>query len=402
MITEKENTGKDNKDVLWNANYNKVMTANFTLFFAFYLLTPLLPLYLSETFHATKDLIGIVLSGYTVTALLFRPFSGYVVDSFPRKKVLMVCFFLFFLLFGGYLAAGSFVFFALVRTLHGGPFGALTVANSTVAIDVLPSSRRTEGIGYYGLSNNLAMAIAPSIGVFIYKYTHNFDILFWMAFIIAGLGMLVDSTVKVPQREIIREKKKLSLDRFFLVRGWLLGANIVMFSFCYGVLSNYLAIYSKEILGITGGTGTYFMLLATGLVVSRIQGSKALRNGKLTQNATQGIFLSCIGNILFVAVPTEVGYYLSALLIGLGNGHLFPAMQNMFINIAGNNERGTANSTLLTSWDFGIGVGVVFGGVIAEHFGYTAAFATVAALHVIGVLLFVFCSRDFYLRNKRR
>ena len=402
MITEKENTGKDNKDVLWNANYNKVMTANFTLCFAFYLLTPLLPLYLSETFHATKDLIGIVLSGYTVTALLFRPFSGYVVDSFPRKKVLMVCFFLFFLLFGGYLAAGSFVFFALVRTLHGGPFGALTVANSTVAIDVLPSSRRTEGIGYYGLSNNLAMAIAPSIGVFIYKYTHNFDILFWMAFIIAGLGMLVDSTVKVPQREIIREKKKLSLDRFFLVRGWLLGANIVMFSFCYGVLSNYLAIYSKEILGITGGTGTYFMLLATGLVVSRIQGSKALRNGKLTQNATQGIFLSCIGYILFVAVPTEVGYYLSALLIGLGNGHLFPAMQNMFINIAGNNERGTANSTLLTSWDFGIGVGVVFGGVIAEHFGYTAAFATVAALHVIGVLLFVFCSRDFYLRNKRR
>ena len=402
MITEKENTGKDNKDVLWNANYNKVMTANFTLFFAFYLLTPLLPLYLSETFHATKDLIGIVLSGYTVTALLFRPFSGYVVDSFPRKKVLMVCFFLFFLLFGGYLAAGSFVFFALVRTLHGGPFGALTVANSTVAIDVLPSSRRTEGIGYYGLSNNLAMAIAPSIGVFIYKYTHNFDILFWMAFIIAGLGMLVDSTVKVPQREIIREKKKLSLDRFFLVRGWLLGANIVMFSFCYGVLSNYLAIYSKEILGITGGTGTYFMLLATGLVVSRIQGSKALRNGKLTQNATQGIFLSCIGYILFVAVPTEVGYYLSALLIGLGNGHLFPAMQNMFINIAGNNERGTANSTLLTSWDFGIGVGVVFGGVIAEYFGYTAAFAAVAALHVIGVLLFDFCSRDFYLRNKRR
>lgn len=402
MITEKENTGKDNKDVLWNANYNKVMTANFTLFFAFYLLTPLLPLYLSETFHATKDLIGIVLSGYTVTALLFRPFSGYVVDSFPRKKVLMVCFFLFFLLFGGYLAAGSFVFFALVRTLHGGPFGALTVANSTVAIDVLPSSRRTEGIGYYGLSNNLAMAIAPSIGVFIYKYTHNFDILFWMAFIIAGLGMLVDSTVKVPQREVIREKKKLSLDRFFLVRGWLLGANIVMFSFCYGVLSNYLAIYSKEILGITGGTGTYFMLLATGLVVSRIQGSKALRNGKLTQNATQGIFLSCIGYILFVAVPTEVGYYLSALLIGLGNGHLFPAMQNMFINIAGNNERGTANSTLLTSWDFGIGVGVVFGGAIAEHFGYTAAFATVAALHILGLILFIFCSRDFYLRNKRR
>ena len=53
------------QEKLWNANYCKVMTANFTLFFAFYLLTPLLPLYLSEHFSATKDVIGLVLSGYT-------------------------------------------------------------------------------------------------------------------------------------------------------------------------------------------------------------------------------------------------------------------------------------------------------------------------------------------------
>ena len=80
------------RERLWNKNYCKVMAANFALFFAFYVLTPLLPLYLSETFGATKDMIGLVLSGYTITALLFRPFSGYVVDSFPRKTVLMVCF----------------------------------------------------------------------------------------------------------------------------------------------------------------------------------------------------------------------------------------------------------------------------------------------------------------------
>ena len=159
------------------------MTANFTLFFAFYLLTPLLPLYLSETFGATKDMIGLVLSGYTITALLFRPFSGYMVDSFPRKKVLMVCFGAFSIFFAGYLAASTLLLFTIVRTLHGGPFGASTVANSTVAIDVLPSSRRTEGIGYYGLSNNLAMAIAPTIGIFIYKLTMNFELLFWIALV---------------------------------------------------------------------------------------------------------------------------------------------------------------------------------------------------------------------------
>ena len=143
------------QEKLWNSNFIKVNIANFMLFFAFYLLMPLLPLYMSETFHSTKDVIGAVLSGYTIAALLSRPFSGYIVDSYPRRQVLLVVYFLFFIFFAGYLAAGSLVIFGIVRTLHGAPFGALTVANSTVAIDVLPSSRRSEGIGYYGLSNNL-------------------------------------------------------------------------------------------------------------------------------------------------------------------------------------------------------------------------------------------------------
>ena len=95
------------------ANYWKVMTANFSMSFAFYLLTPLLPLYLSEDFNASKDVIGLVLSGYTLTALLVRPFSGFVVDSFPRKKVLLVSLFLYFLFFGTYLLASSLLLFAL-------------------------------------------------------------------------------------------------------------------------------------------------------------------------------------------------------------------------------------------------------------------------------------------------
>ena len=84
---------------LWNREYIKVMTCNFLLFFAFYLLTPLLPLYLDEQFHADKDLIGLVLSGYVIATLLIRPFSGFVVDSFDRKRVLTLCFLFFFICF---------------------------------------------------------------------------------------------------------------------------------------------------------------------------------------------------------------------------------------------------------------------------------------------------------------
>ena len=383
---------------LWNVNYCKVMAANFSLFFAFYVLTPLLPLYLSEHFGATKDVIGLVLSGYTATALVFRPFSGCLVDSFPRKKVLMVCFAAFAVFFAGYLAASTLLLFAVVRTLHGGPFGALTVANSTVAIDVLPASRRTEGIGYYGLSNNLAMAIAPTVGIFIYKYTDSFELLFWIALVVACAGMAVDATVRTGD-EVRGARFEMSLDRFFLVRGWLLGLNMVAFGFCFGVLSNYLAIYMKEVRGVTGGTGTYFMLCSAGLILSRLQGGRALREGRLTHNAAEGMVISLVGYTLFIIMPNDVGYYASALLIGLGNGHMWPAFQNMTISVARNSQRGTANSTILVSWDIGMGLGILLGGVLSEHFGYDAAFWFVVAVNAVGVLTYFASTRRFFLER---
>ena len=419
------------QDRLWNANYCKVMAANFMLFFAFYVLTPLLPLYLSENFGATKDVIGTVLAGYTVTALMFRPFSGFVVDTFPRKTVLMICYGAFAVFFTGYLLAGTLLMFTVVRTLHGGPFGALTVANSTVAIDVLPSSRRTEGIGLYGMSNNLSMAIAPSIGIWLYHATGSFELLFWVALAAAFTGFAIDSTVKVRKNEECRMKNEeypaglseerrvplhfsLSWDRFFLTRGWLIGLNMVAFGFCFGVLSNYLAIYGKETLGITGGTGTYFMLCSIGLILSRLQGRKALHRGLLTHNAASGMVISLVGYTLFILLPTladgfadgglrEVitmtGYYGSAILIGLGNGHMWPAFQNMTICVAPNSKRGTANSTILVSWDVGMGLGVLLGGVIAEHMGYASAFWAVAMVNAAGVGLFFMRTREFFLRR---
>jgi len=415
------------QDKLWNSNYCKVMAANFALFFAFYVLTPLLPLYLSEHFGATKDVIGLVLSGYTITALLFRPFSGFIVDSFSRKKVLMVCFAAFAIFFVGYLAASTLLLFTIVRTLHGGPFGALTVANSTVAIDVLPSSRRTEGIGYYGLSNNLAMAIAPTVGIFLYKWTDSFELLFWLALVVACAGWLTDATVKLKSQtsnlrsaegRLLPEGRKksqtLSLDRFFLIRGWLLGVNMVAFGFCFGVLSNYLAIYGKEVMGITGGTGTYFMLCSIGLILSRLQGGKALRQGRLTFNAGSGMLISLVGYTLFILMPTivnsqfstlnsqfliAIGYYGSAILIGLGNGHMWPAFQNMTINVASNSQRGTANSTILVSWDIGMGLGILLGGILSELINYSAAFWTVAFVNALGVALFFLRTKAFFLQR---
>lgn len=387
---------------LWNANYIKVWLANFMIFFSFMLLTPLLPIYLHDTFEADKDTIGYVLFGYSLLALISRLFSGYIVDSFPRKKVLIICFVVFSFFFVGYLLAGTLLLFAMVRTLHGAPFGATTVANSTVAIDVLPSSRRTEGIGYYGLSNNIASAISPSVAIWIYSSTHSFSLLFWIAMIVALGGVLIDLTVKIPERKIVKDKRAISFDRFFLMKGWRAAATMVCFSFSYGIISTYVAIYGQEELDIQSGAGIFFLLLSVGLILSRLQGGKALREGKIAMNAAEGVCISLVGYLLFAALHNKIGYYGAALIIGLGNGHMYPAYQNMFINLAEHSQRGTANSSILVSWDVGLGLGILVGGVCSEVFGYSSAFWVAWAANFCGFLGFWLFVKKHYERNKLR
>lgn len=398
MAETKCSSGKS--DRLWNRDYIKVMISNFLLFFAFYIIMPLLPIYLNDQFRADKDMIGIVLSGYVVATLLVRPFSGFLVDSFDRKKVLTICFLFFFICFAGYIGASTLLMFAIVRTIHGIPFGATTVANSTVAIDVLPSSRRNEGIGFYGLSNNLAMAIAPSVGIFIYNSTHNFDLLFWLSLVIALCGFISATSVKLPKREIVANKPKISLDHFFLGRAWLMAINIAFFGLCWGVMSNYVAIYGREEFGITDGTGTFFAILSAGLFISRLYGSKSLRAGKLTLNCARGTICSLCGYVLFACAFGSWGFYVSAALIGLGNGQMYPAFLNMFIKMARHDQRGTANSSILISWDIGMGLGMLMGGFLVQYISYGAAFWATAGMQAVGTLLFLILTRNFFERRR--
>lgn len=388
---------------LWNGNYLKIWTGNFLLNFSFTLIVPLLPLYLSETFGASNDTIGMALAGYTLMALVIRPFSGYVVDSYPRKLVLMICNFFFFLLFFGYIIAGSLAMFTIFRTVHGAPFGATTVAASTVAIDVLPSSRRSEGIGYYGLSNNLATALGPVLAIYLlHAFEGNFIALFWVSTAFSLAGLLIDASIRLPAREFVPDKKVISLDRFFLLKGWREALAILSFAFSYGIVSTYVAIYGKEELGITGGTGIFFTLFAVGLIVSRLTGAKALRKNRVSYNASVGCITSMAGYLLFAAVHDPIGYYASAFIIGLGNGHMYPAFQNMFINLAENSQRGTANSSILTSWDAGIGLGVFSGGFLSEHFGYHSAFWFALAVNAAGVLWYFLRTKQHFEQNKLR
>ena len=391
------------KDKLWTPSFCVVVAGNFLLFFAFYLLLPVLPMYLDEAFAASRSTAGFILSSYTITALMIRPFAGYMVDTFPRKPLLLICYFVFLLFFGGYLLAGTLLLFAIIRAGHGVAFGLLTVSNSTVAIDVMPSSRRGEGIGYYGVSNNLAMAVGPTLSLYIHDAYANFDYIFLLSMVSATIGLIAVSTIKMPyRRDPVPEKPPISLDRFLLLRGMPEAVTLIFYSFSYGVLSTYLAVYGKEELDIESGAGFFFILLAIGLILSRLASGQWLNRGFVTRNIFVGMLMSLLGYLIFVGVRNEWGYYGAAVVLGLGYGCICPAYQTMFINLAPNNQRGTANSTYLTAWDLGVGLGVLIGGQIADLTNYATVYATACVLCTIGYLLFRFKTAAHFEKYKLR
>lgn len=397
------------KDRLVTPSYCYMLAANFLLSFSFWLLIPVLPFYLHEVFNTGDTVVGLVVSCYTMSALCIRPFSGYLLDSFSRKPLYILSYLVFATIFAGYIVAGTLTIFIILRLLQGGAFGMVSVGGNTIVIDIMPSSRRGEGIGYFGLTNNFAMAIGPMVGLFLTQSGISFNYIFLTAFISCAIGIYMGSMVCTPYKPPVK-REPLSFDRFLLTKGIPAGFTLLLLSIPYGMTTNYVALYAIQI-GITAQTGLFFTAMAVGMAISRVFSGKLVDKGKVTQVISFSLYiviatfflLAYIGQIF--ATNQELGTYLFffvAFLLGVGFGIMFPAYNSLFINLAPHNRRGTATSTYLTSWDIGISVGMILGGAIAEYSTFANAYLLGAILTIFATLYFNLYVAPHYQRNKLR
>ena len=206
------------KDRLFSTDYFFILISNFLFFFAFYLILPIFALFLMEDFGVDSSTAGAILSCYTVASLVMRAFSGYLVDSFPRKPLYLFGFVLFTLIFLGYAWAGMLLFIIILRVFHGLAFGLVSVGGNTIVIDITPSSRRGEAIGYYGLMNNFALCLGPMIGLFLHSAGWSYQSIFYFSLASGALGIIMASFVHTPYKPPLK-RDPISFDRFILVRG---------------------------------------------------------------------------------------------------------------------------------------------------------------------------------------
>lgn len=388
------------KERLFTRSYMFILAANFLLFFGFWLLIPILPFYLKETYSCPEAMLGAILCCYTVSGLCVRPFSGFLMDKFPRKPIYILCYFVCASIFLGYMTAGVLTWFIVLRALHGIAFSSVTVGGNTLCVDITPSSRRGEALGYYGLTNNTAMALGPMTGLFMHDHV-SYEGIFITGMLFSLVGLLCAICVKARTPESIKNRQqekqqtetattnsKLSLDRFILIKGIPVSIALLMLSIPYGATTNFVAMYAREI-HLDVPSGFFFTLMAVGMGASRLVAGKKVDQGYITQCIHVGLYPVILAFFMlsmcrFIAPESmnaaEWIFFAVPLLLGIGFGIIFPAMNTLYINLAPNNQRATATSTYLTAWDVGIGI------------GYIKQWSNSPALHILYGISYRFCS----------
>lgn len=402
------NTTDMNKQIkpkLWTSDFIFASIANFMLFFSFYLLMPTLPFYLVTHFKVTNATAGLIISGYIAASILIRPFSGFMADTFNRKTIYLVSYTVFVAFYAGYIAAASILLFIIVRAAHGFAFGAVNTTSNTVVVDILPISRQGEGIGYFGLSSTIAMAIGPVIGLIMYD-KFPFVILFYGALISGTVGFIFATLVKMPKLEKTTHDEALSFDRFLLLKGLPIGVNFMLLGIPYGMVTTYIAMYGR-ILGVSGSSGTFFIMMALGLVISRLFSGKHVDKGRIALVIKTGSIIGALSlAALFLTAKVHIHqslcFYSAALFMGLGYGMIFPSFNIMFVNLAPHNRRATANSTYLISWDLGIAAGIILGGKVIDTINISTVYAFGTLSAAAAAIYFVWVTTSYFQKNKLR
>ncbi|WP_080905189.1 MFS transporter [Parabacteroides sp. Marseille-P3160] len=404
---------------LWTASFWNVCISNFLMACSFNLLMPSIPLYITEVLYIPQTKTGVILASYALALMFVRPFSGYFVDLHSRKKTLLIGFACYVLVFLGYfhlssqavyrfahsvlnapwtiyaVTIGVFIF---VRFLHGITWGISTVSSSTLAIDVVPSARRAEGIGYYGTFMNVAMAIGPFLAIHIYQ-TYGFERLLFCAIGMGLLGVFSVSLIKAPERPK-GEKGKLSFDRFFLTGAWPIFLNQLLLCFSWGTIGPFVAQYGKQI--DIKNPGIFFLFWASGIMISRVFSGKLVDRGYIHHVNQVAMGIAVIAFCGFALIHNIFYFCLSGLAIGIAFGMMFPALQTLYINMAPNNRRGTANSTYLLGFDLGLALGMLVGGYITGIFSFESLYLVDSSLCLLGILYYTVISRPLYERKRLR
>ncbi len=358
-----------NPDKLWTKDFILLGLANLLMSIGFYFLMPTLPIYVVDQLQASKGEVGYVLAAYTLSALIIRPFTGYVIDRAGRKWIFITSFLLFAFTLGTYPLASTFMLLLFIRFFHGFLWGITGTSGATLIVDVIPPARRGQGIGIYGLSMTIAMAIGPVLALIIMGKDH-YNTMFFSSMFVALVGFIILIFVRYPRFET-KNKDPFTFRNILERRTLPIALVQLLFGATYGGVVSFITLYAKEI--EIRQASPFFFIFAAGIFIARLWSGKIFDRKGPKYLVLSGIILLIAGFFILSLVKNMGGYYSSAFFIGLGTGILMPTLMAMANNVVEKHRRGAANATVITAFDLGIGSGSILLGFLSERItlGYT-------------------------------
>lgn len=373
---------------LWNKDFILIIVINFLVFMNHLMILSTFPFYI-EYLGGSEAVAGFAAALFSIIAVVFRPFIGWMLDNGKRKIILIIGLCGMALMPIGYLVFATLYLAFVCRMLHGASLAFSNTSTSTIATDIIPKPRFAEGMGMFGLATALATAVAPALGLALMDYM-GFTMLFLFAAVSIVTALILFLIMKVPKVEV--EKKPLNLKGVIDKDAVPASATALVFMLTYGALENFTAKFAAE-QNLPSG-GIFFAVMAVALLLTR------LLAGKVTGRHGESFFAySCnaamlIAFLLMGLFPNVVTYLLAAVLAGFGFGGLEPALQSMAVAIAPPERRGSANSTFLCAYDIGIGVGGGIAGVLISSFGYSQMFVIMTVFNILSVVIYVLWGRN--------
>ncbi|MFJ7728185.1 MFS transporter [Neobacillus sp. NPDC097160] len=386
-----------NKPKLWTKDFISVSLSNFFLFLTFYILLVTLPSYAMDELHSSSSLAGLMTTVFLLSAIVSRPLAGQWLERGNHKKVLLTA----LILFAG---ASLFYFFPktisgylVVRLLHGVGFGVATTAVGTIVADIIPASRRGEGMGYFVMSTNMAMVIGPFVGLLAIQQWGS-QILFILSVIVAIGSLITGLSVKLTKTEQPNEIKvssSFSFRNLFEASAVPIAIVGSFMAIVYSALLSFVSIYANEI-HLANVASLFFVVYAIVLLLSRPFTGKWLDQYGPNVISFPCIALFAIGMFVLSQSNGAVTFLLSAGMIGLGWGTLFPTFQTIAIQDAEPRKRGLATATFLSIYDTGIALGSFIVGIIAVKMDYSTLYFFCSFYILIGMVLY------YFLHTKKR
>lgn len=377
---------------LWTKDFLSVSLSGFFVFLVFYTMMATLPIFVIDNLGQEDSKVGLVVTCFLIASVAIRPFAGIWLDTIGRRKILIISLVFFTLTTFLYPFINNFALLLLLRFAQGIAFGLGTTATGTIVAEIVPISRRGEGMSYYSSSMILAMVFGPYLGINLMNH-FTFHILFFVCGFFAIIALIFGLFIAIP-KQTLKAKTRIKPSQLIERSALPISITSAIISFGYSGIISFITLYAKN-LGFVDVASFFFIVYAVFILGSRPFTGKLFDRKGANIIVYPGIILFTIGLVVlsFSTVPTI--FLFSAALIGLGYGSIVPSFQTLAINTAAPAKKGMATATFFMFFDTGMGIGSYVLGIVSAK-------ASFHIMYVITAIAVLSTTVIYYLLHDRR